>query len=101
MSRPHLSLAEQETIILWDNEADTANVYTHDARMISKLKALAEKYPEQFRLERKGPHRSVTYQVPKRCVSIRSPYSEARRKRQSQTAIANGGLFLQEVQNDD
>ena len=29
MKRGHLTLAEQETIILWDNELDTASVYTH------------------------------------------------------------------------
>ena len=37
MSRQKLTLAEQETIILWDNELDTAEVYTHDARLINKL----------------------------------------------------------------
>lgn len=33
MSGLKLTLAEQETIILWDNELDTAEVYTHDARL--------------------------------------------------------------------
>lgn len=36
--RYHLTLAEQETVILWDNELDTASVYTHDQRLINKLK---------------------------------------------------------------
>ena len=30
MSRSTLTLAEQETIINWDNELDTASIYTHD-----------------------------------------------------------------------
>ena len=38
MARAKLSLAEQETIILYDNELDTANVYTHDKRMLNRLK---------------------------------------------------------------
>lgn len=38
--RNRLTLAEQETIILWDNELDTANVYTHDQRIANKLKEL-------------------------------------------------------------
>ena len=50
--RYHLTLAEQETVILWDNELDTASVYTHDQRLINKLKALSDKYPDQYRLER-------------------------------------------------
>ena len=33
--RYHLTLAEQETVILWDNELDTASVYTHDQRLIN------------------------------------------------------------------
>ena len=58
--RYHLTLAEQETVILWDNELDTASVYTHDQRLINKLKALSDKYPDQYRLERCGPQRAVT-----------------------------------------
>ena len=74
--RNRLTLAEQETIILWDNELDFASVYTHDQRIANKLKELAKKYPDQFRLKEKGPHRSVAYEVPKRCVNIRPPYNE-------------------------
>ena len=43
--RNRLTLAEQETIILWDNELDTANVYTHDQRIANKLRELEKKYP--------------------------------------------------------
>ena len=81
--RNRLTLAEQETIILWDNELDIASVYTHDQRIANKLKELEKKYPDQFRLKEKGPHRSVTYEVPKRCVNIRPPYNEARRSSQA------------------
>lgn len=84
----HLTLAEQETVILWDNELDTASIYTHDARMIRRLKELAEKYPDDYVLERKGPQRAVTYHIPKHLVSLRSPYSEERRKRDRENALA-------------
>lgn len=90
MSRTTLTLAEQETIINWDNELDTASVYTHDPRLINKLQSLAKKYPESFKLIRRGPQKSVTYQVPKKNISIRSPYSEERRKKQSQEAKEKG-----------
>ena len=58
--------------------------------IIGKLKALAEKYPDSFKLIRRGPQKAVTYQVPKKNISVRSPYNEERRKRQSQEAKANG-----------
>ena len=44
--RNRLTLSEQETIILWDNELDIASVYTHDQRIANKLKELAKKYPD-------------------------------------------------------
>ena len=99
--RNRLTLAEQETIILWDNELDIASVYTHDQRIANKLKELAKKYPDQFRLKEIGPHRSVTYEVPKRCVNIRPPYNEARRLQQIKDAAAGGTLFKTEEEHED
>lgn len=96
--RYHLTLAEQETVINWDNELDIASVYTHDMRLIHKLKELAEKYPEQFILERKGPQRAVTYTVPKKCVGIRPPYGEARRQKDIENAKIHGLPFLKPEQ---
>ena len=99
--RNRLTLAEQETIILWDNELDIASVYTHDQRIANKLKELAKKYPDQFRVQEKGPHRSVTYEVPKRCVNIRPPYNEARRQQQIKDAASGGTLFKTEEEHED
>lgn len=93
MSREHLTLSEQETIISFDNETDDAKVYTHDARLIRKLGELSKKYPDQFVLLRTGPQKAATYQIPKRCVGIRPPYSEDRRKRQIQDAKTKGLPF--------
>ena len=101
MRRGHLTLAEQETIILWDNELDTASVYTHDQRIKNKLADLAKKYPDQFRLKEKGGHRSVTYEIPKRCVNIRPPYSEARRQQQIKNAASGGTLFQTEDEHEN
>jgi hypothetical protein len=94
LSRRKLSLAEQETIILWDNGTGTAEVYTHDARLTGKLRELSQRFPEAFVLKRSGPGRSVTYQIPKRCVGIRPPYSEERRQQQRQDAKEHGLPFL-------
>ena len=86
MARASLTLAEQETIILYDNELDTAKVFTYDKRMLKKLKDLAKKYPDKVILISKDGRRSATYEIPKRCVTIRPPYSEKRREQQTQDA---------------
>lgn len=96
MRRGHLTLAEQETIINFDNELDTASIYTHDQRLKNKLAELAKKHPDKFILKEKGMYRSVTYEVPKRCISIRPPYSERRRQQQIKDAASGGTLFQME-----
>lgn len=97
MARSSLSLAEQETIILYDNELDTASIYTHDKRMLGKLKDMAKKYPDKIRLVSRDGRRSATYEVPKRCVSIRLPYNEERRNKQIQDAIDGCFPFAEQV----
>lgn len=82
-----LSLLEQETIILYNQAEATADVYTHDPKLMCKLNGLSEKYPEQI-IKRDNLH----YIVPKRCVSVREPYSEERRKAASELAKASGCL---------
>ena len=47
-----LSLYEQETIILYNQAEAAAEVYTHDPRLLEKLRRLAEKYPDQKRTGR-------------------------------------------------
>ena len=81
---------ERETIILYNEAENTASVYTHDHRLIEKLKRLHEKYPDQIYPEKKMRHGAVSYIVPKRCVGIRSPYSEERRKADSERARKAG-----------
>ena len=85
-----LTPAERETIILFDDAGSTANVYTHDHKLIEKLKHLHEKYPEQIFPDRKARAGAVSYTVPKRCISIRSPNSEERRKADSERAKKAG-----------
>lgn len=81
-----LSKYEMESIILYNEEESTASVYTHDAKLIAKLKRLSEKYPDRIYVERKENSGAVSYIVPKSCVSIREPYSNARRKAASEYA---------------
>lgn len=85
-----LSKFEQETIVLYNQEEATASVYTHDPKLISKLKRLSEKHPDKVYPERKERKGAVSYIVPKSCVSIREPYSDARKLADSQRAKKAG-----------
>ena len=85
-----LSNLERETIILFNEDEDSASVYTHNAKLTAKLCRLAVKYPEQIYPERREHKGAVSYIVPKSCISIREPYSEARRQADSARAKAAG-----------
>jgi hypothetical protein len=86
----NLSSYEKETIILYNQEEKTANVYTHDPKLIAKLRRLAHKYPEQIFEARKEPRGAADYTVPKSCVILHEPYSEALRKAASERAKKAG-----------
>ena len=80
-----LSRIEQETIILYNEAEATAEVFTYDQKLLTKLERLTEKYPGQ--VTRTGERQFI---VPKACVLVREPYSEERRKAASDRAKANG-----------
>ena len=80
-----LTAIEQETIILHNQAESAAEVETYDVRLLEKLNRLAEKYPDQ--IQKTGERR---FTVPKRCVSVREPYSAERRKAASERAKAAG-----------
>lgn len=71
-----LSRYEQEVIINFNAEEDTATLYTANPSWIRKLDRLVEQNPEQFEMYRQekmdGRVISKAYRFPKRFVSIRS-----------------------------
>ena len=81
-----LSKLEQESIILYNEEESTASIYTHDPKLIRKLKRLAEKYPDKVYPDRAVHAGAVSYAVPKSCVSVREPFSDERRRAASERA---------------
>ena len=85
-----LTKRDKETVVLYNEAQSTASVYTHDPKLKEKLKRLAEKYPEQVIFEKDDSSGGVTYTVPKKCVLIKEPYSEERRKAASERAKTAG-----------
>lgn len=85
-----LSKYERETIIIYNQAEPNAMVYTHDPKLIAKLRRLHDATPEKVYADFDEPNGAARYIVPKSCVGIRPPYSDARRKADSERALKNG-----------
>ena len=66
-----LTKAERETIITYNEEEDTASVYTCNKALIRKLDSFCSK-STMFIIEKQDEW-SREYQIPKRCISVRFP----------------------------
>ena len=85
-----LSKYERETIIIYNQAEPNAMVYTHDPKLIAKLRRLHDAAPEKVYSDFDEPNGAARYIVPKSCVGIRPPYSDARREADSERARKNG-----------
>jgi hypothetical protein len=83
-----LSPYERETILLYNEAEDLATVYTHNARLQQRLADLAVSFPDSFRLQERNGSDGVTYLVDKKLILIRQPYSEERRQKDRERALA-------------
>ena len=70
-----LSKYERETIIIYNQAEPNAMVYTHDPKLIAKLRRLHDAVPEKVYSDFDEPNGAARYIVPKSCVGIRPPYS--------------------------
>ena len=92
-----LSLYEQETIINYNQEERTAQIFTYSKSLISRIEKLRKRLPDDVALLREEPTGAREYRVPKSCIDIKIPprLSEAdkeRRRRQGKaTYEANFG----------
>ncbi len=71
-----LSNYEKETIILYNQEETAASVFTYDPKLIEKLERLAKKYPRKIIFVSRNADGAVTYNVPKKNIQVREPYSD-------------------------
>ena len=67
-----LTRYETETIISYNDDSNSASVYTNNKTLIKKLDKLCEKHPDEFSLVTQDEE-SKTYEISKRLVSIRPP----------------------------
>jgi hypothetical protein len=77
-----LSKFEQETIITFNAEEKTAEIYTADPVQIRRLDSLCTEFPDTYKLKKQGEI-SKNYTVPKEYITFRKPrvISEQQRER--------------------
>ena len=68
-----LSAYERETIILFNETSEPAEVFTYNKKMIRKLERLARMFPDEFRLKSDNGAGGMTYIVPKNRILISAP----------------------------
>ena len=59
-----LTKIEKETIVLFNEGEDKANIYTHNAGLKKRLAAFAKKYPDLCRLEKSNAVFLMSWQSP-------------------------------------
>lgn len=77
---------EQETIILFNEEETTAEVYTHNRKLIRTLDKFCKEFPDNFKEIMKDEN-SKTYIVPKQNISVRKPIILSEEQKRKKRAV--------------
>ena len=78
---------EKETVVLFNEAEDRAEIYTHNARWKNRLQELSKQYPDECSQVSENAEGGMIFSFDKRLVTIRKPYSEERRKKDRERAI--------------
>lgn len=83
MRKCRLTKYEKETIVLFNEAENTANIYTYNTALKNRLAKFSKDNPNCAKLITIYPCSAVAYEVDKKRLSIRftSPYSEERREK--------------------
>lgn len=65
-----LTLSERETIIVFDEQHDAAEVFTYNARLSRRLRELCEQRPADARLTKDNGSGGLTFRCPKTWIRI-------------------------------
>lgn len=87
-----LTKYEQETIINFNEEEEWADIYTHNLKLMERLDMLAREYPDSCKFVKSRGEECKFYRVDKSLITVRKPYSQARKDRDRARAIAAGRL---------
>lgn len=83
---------EKETIILFNEGEDTANIQTYNTGLRKRLAAFSKKHLDLCRLKKSFAKGGVIYVLDKSRLSIRlqAPYSKERRRKASESTKQTG-----------
>ena len=86
-----ISKLEQETIINFNEEENTAMVYTYNKKLKNRLEKYCAEYPSVAKKIRDDGTGGITYEIPKATLRVifAAPYTEERRQAARQRAIDN------------
>lgn len=81
MRKCRLTKYEKETIVLFNEAENIANIYTYNTALKNRLAKFSKENPNCAKLIIEYPCGAVEYEIDKKRLSIRftSPYSEERR----------------------
>ena len=84
---------EMETIVNFTEAEDTAWIYTYNVALKNRLTKYAEKYPSLCRLTAQTEDGSMTYEVPKKrlTIMVTSPMSEERKEKLREKCLQRKG----------
>jgi len=95
-----LTKIEKETIILFNEGDDTAEIYTHNQKLKNKLKNAAVKHPETFLKTDSDQYGGVAYTFPKKLLTIvlREPMTDEQQKqRRERYKTSNLARYKQNI----
>lgn len=85
-----LTLEERETILLFNERDDTAELFTYNRKLIRRLSMLAQQRPGECKQTKDNGHGGLTFVCPKTWLRINPPRAaaplseDARRRKQEQ-----------------
>ena len=90
----NLTKLEKESIVLFNEQEDEAEIYTYSKKLIKKLSVVAERNPQQYKLVGTDSDGGVCYRFSKKLLSIRflEPISQEERQIRSERAKRNDML---------
>ncbi len=87
-----LTRAEQEIIVLFNEEEPQASVYTYNRSLKKNLRELSEKFPQNVTLEREDGRGGETFLLPKKWIKVRAPRIVSEEEREKRAAALKANL---------
>lgn len=95
-----LTKTEMETIILFNEGENDAEIYTFNEKLKRKLQQVSSRHPEIYHLKSTDQYGGVTYVFPKKWLDIRfrEPLSDKERNRRSEVGKRNDMSAVRRMQ---